>query len=207
MSFFIVKRLEFFKMKKLTIVVLIFTCLLSIQPAYPDPESQSTTYVVKKEDSLWSISKKFGCNLDDLIEANKNVIGSNPDIIFPDMVLVLPKKSKITRLSMLNAAKNNTFLNKVEQQLTESSHEISSRSDSRSDSRSESRSDSRSAFRSLFKDKSSSSHDDSSLFSKIFKETKPLNRKYHLRVYNVLNDHSSQNASCKFKFYSNFILF
>jgi LysM repeat protein len=195
-------------MKKLSIVVLICACLLSIQPAYPDPESQPTTYVVKKEDSLWSISKKFGCNLDDLIEANKNVIGSNPDVIFPDMVLVLPNKSKITRLAMLKAAENIDILNNAEQHLAKSLHESSSRSESksakesahRSHSRSNSRSDSRSKFRSLFKDKhsSSSSHDDSSLFSQIFKERKPSNRKYHLRVFNVLNDHSSVNASCKF---------
>jgi len=43
--------------------------------------------------------KEFGCNLKDLIEYNQKAIGSNPHIIFPDMVLVLPNSCQTTRLS------------------------------------------------------------------------------------------------------------
>ena len=45
------------------------------------------TYVVKKGDTLISIAKKFNVNWKKLYERNKSVIGSNPNIIKPGMVL------------------------------------------------------------------------------------------------------------------------
>ena len=99
------------KMKNYLLVVFVCLCLFNIGLAFPAANllprekrsnSEAKSYVVKKEDSLWSISKKFGCNLKDLIESNQKTIGSNPDVIFPDMVLVLPKSCQMSRLSVAN---------------------------------------------------------------------------------------------------------
>lgn len=48
-----------------------------------------TTYVVKKGDTLTSIAKKFGVNWKVLYSINKNIIGKNPNIIRPGMVLTI----------------------------------------------------------------------------------------------------------------------
>ncbi len=93
-------------MKNISLLVFVFVYLFDIGLAFPAIEisrekrsDNEKIYVVKKEDSLWSISKKFGCNLKDLIEYNQKAIGSNPHIIFHDMVLVLPNSCQTTRLS------------------------------------------------------------------------------------------------------------
>ena len=46
-----------------------------------------STYIVKKGDTLIKIAKKYNMNWKDLYELNKNVIGSNPNLIKIGMVL------------------------------------------------------------------------------------------------------------------------
>jgi nucleoid-associated protein YgaU len=52
------------------------------------------TYTVVSGDTLWKISKKYlgnGNNWKVLYEANKGVIGANPDLIKPGQVLTIPE--------------------------------------------------------------------------------------------------------------------
>ena len=48
-----------------------------------------STYVVKKGDTLINIAKKYNLNWKDLYKKNKDVIGSNPNKIYPGQVLKL----------------------------------------------------------------------------------------------------------------------
>lgn len=54
---------------------------------------QKTTYTVKSGDCLWSIAKKFlgnGSRYTEIYEANKAIIGSNPNLIYAGQVLTIP---------------------------------------------------------------------------------------------------------------------
>lgn len=54
---------------------------------------QKTTYTVKKGDSLWAIAKKLlgsGARYTELYEANKSIIGSNPNLIYPGQTFTIP---------------------------------------------------------------------------------------------------------------------
>lgn len=58
----------------------------------PAPSS-SQTYTVVKGDCLWNISKKFygnGSKYTVIYNANKGVIGGNPNLIYPGQVLTIP---------------------------------------------------------------------------------------------------------------------
>lgn len=58
----------------------------------PAPAS-SQTYTVVKGDCLWNISKKFygnGSKYMVIYNANKGVIGGNPNLIYPGQVLTIP---------------------------------------------------------------------------------------------------------------------
>lgn len=58
----------------------------------PAPSS-SQTYTVVKGDCLWNIAKKFygnGSKYTVIYNANKNVIGGNPNLIYPGQVLTIP---------------------------------------------------------------------------------------------------------------------
>lgn len=59
--------------------------------AYEPPAS----YTVKRGDSLWKISammyKDGGVGWRKIYEANRNVIGKNPNLIYPGQVLVIPR--------------------------------------------------------------------------------------------------------------------
>lgn len=58
----------------------------------PAPSS-SQTYTVKKGDCLWNIAKKFygnGSKYTVIYNANKGVIGGNPNLIYPGQVLTIP---------------------------------------------------------------------------------------------------------------------
>lgn len=55
--------------------------------------AQATTYTVVKGDCLWNIAKKFygsGSKYTVIYNANKGVIGGNPNLIYPGQVLTIP---------------------------------------------------------------------------------------------------------------------
>ena len=49
--------------------------------------NESIHYKVKTNDTLWGISKKFGVDLNTLYVQNKQIIGENPNLIYPGQVL------------------------------------------------------------------------------------------------------------------------
>ena len=54
---------------------------------------QTKTYTVKRGDCLWNIAKAklgSGSRYMEIYNLNKKVIGSNPNLIYPGQVLVLP---------------------------------------------------------------------------------------------------------------------
>ncbi len=56
-------------------------------------ESEEQTYTVVKGDCLWTIAEAHygdGMVWTQIYEANEDVVGSNPDLIYPDQVFVLP---------------------------------------------------------------------------------------------------------------------
>lgn len=58
----------------------------------PVPASNQT-YTVKKGDCLWAIARKFygsGAKYTTIYNANKGVIGGNPNLIYPGQVLTIP---------------------------------------------------------------------------------------------------------------------
>ncbi|MCI8430465.1 MAG: LysM peptidoglycan-binding domain-containing protein [Lachnospiraceae bacterium] len=69
----------------------------SIEPqretgASPAP-SEAQTYTVVKGDCLWNIAKKFygnGSKYSVIYNANRSVIGGNPNLIYPGQVLTIP---------------------------------------------------------------------------------------------------------------------
>lgn len=57
------------------------------------PPLSGRTYTVKKGDTLWALAKKYygsGSKWSTIYEANKAVIGSNPNLIYPGQVFVIP---------------------------------------------------------------------------------------------------------------------
>lgn len=58
-----------------------------------DNTVQPKTYTVKSGDCLWNIAKKFygnGSRYTEIYNANKGVIGGNPNLIYPGQVLTIP---------------------------------------------------------------------------------------------------------------------
>lgn len=61
-------------------------------PARPSPPA-ANTYTVKGGDTLWGIAQQFygsGAQYPKIYEANKGVIGSNPNLIYPGQVYTIP---------------------------------------------------------------------------------------------------------------------
>lgn len=55
--------------------------------------SGGTTYTVKKGDNLWTLAKKFygsGAQYTKIYEANRSVIGNNPNLIYPGQTFTIP---------------------------------------------------------------------------------------------------------------------
>lgn len=72
-------------------------------------------YVVKKGDCLREIAKSLNVKTMDLYDANKEIIGSNPDLIFPGQMFAMPLNNekdlsasadKVDRMSTANAPRN-----------------------------------------------------------------------------------------------------
>lgn len=58
-----------------------------------EPPLGGDSYTVKSGDTLWALAKRFygsGSKWSTIYESNKKVIGSNPNLIRPGMVLVIP---------------------------------------------------------------------------------------------------------------------
>lgn len=62
------------------------------RPVPPKPKAEKT-YIVKRGDNLWNISKKYygkGSEWRKIYNKNKKVIGSNPNLIYPGQKYVIP---------------------------------------------------------------------------------------------------------------------
>lgn len=64
-----------------------------VSPTVPTPATQPTSlsYTVVKGDTLTKIGKRFGMPWQTIYEANRGVIGANPDLIRPGQVYRIPK--------------------------------------------------------------------------------------------------------------------
>jgi phage protein D/phage tail protein X len=65
----------------------------SSESAAATEETSQTTYTVQSGDSLWAIAKKYygsGAMYTKIYEANKDLIGGNPNLIYPGQQLVIP---------------------------------------------------------------------------------------------------------------------
>lgn len=67
----------------------------TVQKSEPRVDNTVTpqTYTVKSGDCLWNIAKKFygnGAKYTTIYNANKGVIGGNPNLIYPGQVLTIP---------------------------------------------------------------------------------------------------------------------
>lgn len=49
------------------------------------PTSDSSTYIVKRGDTMWSIASKYGININDLIKLNPQI--KNPAVVFPGQII------------------------------------------------------------------------------------------------------------------------
>jgi len=58
-----------------------------------DPEPATKTYTVKSGDCLWNIAKQFygkGSDYTKIYNANKGIIGANPNLIYPGQAFIIP---------------------------------------------------------------------------------------------------------------------
>jgi len=80
--------------------------------------SSGSTYTVVSGDNLTKIAKMFGTTVDAIYELNKDIIGSNKNLIYPGQVFKLPaettKSKRVTANSGLilrkEATKNSTYI-------------------------------------------------------------------------------------------------
>ena len=63
------------------------------QKKYDKNNSEENIYYkVQKGDNLTKIAKKYNIDLRILYEENKNIIGNNPNLIYPNQILKITKK-------------------------------------------------------------------------------------------------------------------
>lgn len=63
------------------------------EPQRDGSPEKSNTYTVQSGDCLWNIAKKFygnGSEYTKIYNANKGVIGENPNLIYPGQILTIP---------------------------------------------------------------------------------------------------------------------
>lgn len=65
--------------------------LNNVEKKEEDKEITKITYIVKKGDTLYAISKKYKTTVNKLYNDNKKVIGNNPNLIKPGQVLTINK--------------------------------------------------------------------------------------------------------------------
>lgn len=92
---FKIKLKEYREVKIRQITVNISTKKAKVSPpvARTDPTPPAQTYTVVSGDCLWNIAKKFygnGSQYTLIYEANKSVIGGNPNLIYPGQVYTIP---------------------------------------------------------------------------------------------------------------------
>lgn len=90
-----IKFKEYREVTMRQIRVNISTRKATVAPAAPrvDNTPAAQTYTVVKGDCLWNIAKKFygsGAKYTVIYNANKSVIGGNPNLIYPGQVLTIP---------------------------------------------------------------------------------------------------------------------
>ncbi len=61
---------------------------------YEHYEATSTSYVVKSGDTLSSIAKRYGISVEELYQDNKELIGNNPNLIYPGQELIIRNKEE-----------------------------------------------------------------------------------------------------------------
>jgi len=61
------------------------------------------TYVVKQGDCLSGIAENFQVKIRELYAANRKVVGSNPNLIFPGQELIIPLQNKKTDKSVVGS--------------------------------------------------------------------------------------------------------
>ncbi len=66
------------------------TATTNVQEHY---EATSTSYVVKSGDTLGGIARRHGISVEQLYQDNKDLIGSNPNMIYPGQELVIREQS------------------------------------------------------------------------------------------------------------------
>lgn len=69
------------------------TATVQKQDTRVDNTVQPKTYTVKSGDCLWNIAKKYygnGADYTKIYNANKGVIGGNPNLIYAGQVLTIP---------------------------------------------------------------------------------------------------------------------
>lgn len=90
-------------MKKMTMM------LLMILTLFFTSKVSAETYEVKKGDWLAKIGKKYGRTWQKLYQANKAVVGENPDIIYPGQKLEIPASAKAADQYQWKDPGNNPF--------------------------------------------------------------------------------------------------
>ena len=52
-------------------------------------EVEEKSYIIKPGDTLSSIAKRYNTTVEKLYDDNKDIIGDNPNLIFPEQKLVI----------------------------------------------------------------------------------------------------------------------
>lgn len=79
--------------RQITVNVVTKKAKIAVNDSRTDNSSQGDTYTVVKGDCLWNIAKRFygsGSKYTIIYDANRDVVGGNPNLIYPGQVLTIP---------------------------------------------------------------------------------------------------------------------